>query len=88
MDDGILARIMESSAPESLRDDELELNRFDLTKTRNPRPVRAWVRYADGSLRVDAMAIAWTERAVAIEWDVVGGKSHHAWVWGSAVESR
>ncbi|MEV8252383.1 hypothetical protein AB0O95_00295 [Rhodoglobus sp. NPDC076762] len=88
MDKGIVARIMASSAPDSLSDEELELSRFDLTQTRNPRPVRAWVRYSDGALQVEADAVAWTERAVAIKWQTISGQPHRAWVWGSAVESR
>ena len=78
---------MASSVPHSLSDEELELSRFDLTRTRNPRPVRAWVRYSAGAVNVDARAVAWTERAVAIEWNTISGESHRAWVWGSAVES-
>lgn len=88
MDTGIVARIMESSEPYSLSDEELELSRFDLTRTRNPRPVSAWVRYADGALRVEGVVVGWTERAVAVEWTTASGAVHHAWVWASAVESR
>ncbi|WP_341953603.1 hypothetical protein [Salinibacterium sp. TMP30] len=47
MDANIIARIMASSAPDSLNDEELELSRFDLTRTQNPRPVWAWVRYSE-----------------------------------------
>lgn len=88
MDASIVERIMASSAPESLSDEELELSRFDLTQTRNPRPVWAWVRYSDGALHIEADAVAWTERAVAIKWQSISGEPHRAWVWGSAVESR
>ncbi|MGJ8721058.1 MAG: hypothetical protein ACSHW9_04365 [Salinibacterium amurskyense] len=88
MDTSIVERIMASSAPDSLSDEELELSRFDLTQTRNPRPVWAWVRYSDGALQVEADAVAWTERAVAIKWQTISGQPHRAWVWGSAVESR
>jgi len=38
-------------------------------------------------MRVDAMAVAWSEFAVAIKWESPDGE-HHAWVWGSAVRAR
>lgn len=90
MDARVAERIMRSSTPLSLGDDELELELdvYDLTRTRNPKPVRAWVRYRDGPLRVEAEAHAWTERAVAIEWAGPDNAPHRAWVWASAVEAR
>jgi len=80
--------IMRDSEPVSLTDTELDLDRYDVTRTRNPRPVSAWVRYGAVPLRVEARAVAWTERAVAIEWTTPAGESHHAWVWASSVDNR
>ena len=88
MDNRIAERIMRSSAPLALSDEELELDRYDLTRTRNPKPVRAWVRYAGGPLLVDAHVHAWTDRAVAIEWPGPDTTPHRVWVWVSAVEPR
>lgn len=71
----------------SLSDDELELARFPLTRASVPIPVTAWVRFKGAALKVDARAVAWTPKAVAIEWEV-GGSLQRAWVWASAVERR
>jgi hypothetical protein len=80
-------RAMRSGKPDTLSAVELELSREPLTKAPVPRPVTAWVRYGAESVRVDAVAVAWTEFAVAIKWDAPDGE-HHAWVWGSAVRAR
>lgn len=86
------ARISEreaaGQAPLSLTPDELELATEPLTKTPVPRPVRAWVRFGPVAIKVDAEAVAWTSRAVAIRWTMPSGAEHRAWVWSSAVEPR
>jgi hypothetical protein len=79
--------VMRDKTPLSLTNEELELDTFALTKTPNPMPVRVWVRYGDIAIKVEARAVAWTPRAVAVEWNAPGG-SHRAWVWASAVEGR
>jgi len=71
--------------PTSLTQAELELDVLPLTKTPRPPAVLAWVRYGDVSIRVEARAVAWTPRAVALEWTSPGGEAHRAWVWASAV---
>ena len=85
-------RIAESETqghePFSLTTAELELDTQPLTKTPIAKPVRAWVRFGSVALRVDAEAVAWTERAVAIRWTMASGAEHRAWVWASAVEPR
>ena len=73
--------------PTSLTDVELELDTYPLTKTPRPHAVRAWVRYGPVALRVEARAVAWTTRAVALEWTSPGEEMHRAWVWASAVEA-
>lgn len=50
-----------------------------------PRPVRAWVRYPAIAARVHGRALAWTPRAVYVEWEE--GGTHRAWVWANAVEN-
>lgn len=86
------ARISEREAaghpPLSLTPEELELATERLTRTPVPRPVRAWVRFGPVAMKVDAEAVAWTTRAVAIRWKMPSGAEHRAWVWSSAVESR
>jgi hypothetical protein len=77
--------IMRGVDPATLSAAELELSTYPLTRTPVPLPVRAWVRYGAVPLRVEARAVAWTSRAVAIEWDGPAGP-HRAWVWASAVE--
>ncbi|MBX3099987.1 MAG: hypothetical protein KF761_10450 [Salinibacterium sp.] len=72
--------------PDSLTDEELELDTHDLTRTRRPQHVMAWVRYGKTGMKVDARVVAWTTKAVAIEWTTKTGAVHHAWVWASAVE--
>ena len=85
MDDRIAQRIMASGEPESLTPAELQLDSEPLTRTPVPRPVKVWVRYGGVPVKVDAVAVAWTGRAVAVKWETPGGE-HRAWVWASAVE--
>jgi len=87
MGEKILERVMAESAPSSLKDEELELDVQPLTKPPRAMPVTAWVRYGGGetAVRVEGQAVAWTARAVAVEWKTSGGKVHRAWVWASAV---
>ena len=87
MNDNIARRIMESGMPLSLGSEELALERVPLTRTPRPFEVRRWVRYPDGPLQVDAEAVAWTARAVAVRWKS-GDVVHKAWVWASAVEGE
>lgn len=84
----ISEREAEGHAPLSLTPEELELATEPLTKTPVPRPVRAWVRFGPVAMKVDAEAVAWTGRAVAIRWTMPSGARHKAWVWASAVEPR
>jgi hypothetical protein len=46
--------------------------------------VRAWVRYPAIARQVHGLALAWTPRAVYVEWEDAG--IHRAWVWAPAVE--
>jgi len=85
MSDSIARRIMESGPPLSLGSEELALDRVPLTRTPEPLQVRVWVRYPGGPLQVDAEAVAWTTRAVAVRWKC-DDDVHKAWVWASAVE--
>jgi hypothetical protein len=79
--------VMRDGVPDSLTSTELELKSEPLTRTPRPLPVYAWVRYGKIGIRVKARAVAWTAKAVAVEWDAPQG-SHRAWVWASAVDRR
>jgi hypothetical protein len=87
MDNRVAAGLMAEHSPASLSNIELELDTEPLTRAPVPRPVTAWVRYGPTALKVDAVAVAWTEFAVAIKWPTPAGE-HRAWVWGSAVRAR
>jgi hypothetical protein len=78
--------IMRGGEPESLTAKELELAIEPVTRTPRPMPVTAWVRYGKIGIRVNGRAVAWTSKAVAVEWDGPGEQKHRAWVWASAVE--
>src|SRR4051794_20635064 len=65
-DDKILASLAANGGLQSLSDRELELERELLTVDRDPKPVKAWVRFYSTPLRVDAWAIRWTSKAVEV----------------------
>lgn len=54
-----------------------------VTTASAPISVLAWVRYPQVSTHVTGHALAWTNRAVYIEWENRG--VHRIWVWASAV---
>jgi hypothetical protein len=56
---------------------------YDLAE---PDPVLAWVTSPYRSLEVEARVIAYTERAVLVEWGF-GQAAECAWVWRDAVRS-
>jgi hypothetical protein len=57
---------------------------FDLP---TPDPVLAWLHFTDRALEVEAQVIAWTDRAVLVEWGF-GQSAESAWVWRDAVKPR
>lgn len=61
-----------------------ELGRLPVTSATEPIPVLAWVRYPAVAVHVRGRALAWTPKAVYVEWEHRG--LHRAWVWASAVE--
>lgn len=61
-----------------------ELGGLPATLASDPTTVRAWVRYPAISRHVHGLALAWTPRAVYVEWEDSG--THRAWVWAPAVE--
>ena len=79
--------VMRGRQPTSLKTSELELDKYNLITPPRPVRVRAWVRYGEIPVQVDAEAVKWTERVVAVQWDTPEGQ-HKAWVWSSAVVAR
>lgn len=86
MDARIVEKIMRSGQPLGLTEEELQLDIYPLTRDPQPGTVKAWVRYPSASIQLEALAVAWTPRAVAIRWAGPDGADHRAWVWASAVE--
>ena len=72
--------------PITLSDAELDVESDPIVKADRPIPVRGWVRYPESPTRVEGRAVAWTSRAVEIEWENAAGETRRAWVWSSAVE--
>jgi hypothetical protein len=72
--------------PITLTDAELDLERNPVTRAQTPIPIRAWARYPETPARVEGRAIAWTDRAVQIEWEDIRGEVHRTWVWANAVD--
>lgn len=65
-----------------------ELGNADVTTAAEPIAVSAWVRFPESPIRVSARAIAWTDRAVHVEFTLRDGSTRRAWVWASAVSRR
>jgi hypothetical protein len=61
-----------------------ELGWLPVKMAPEPMHVRVWVRYGDIAEQVHGLALAWTPRAVYVEWEDRG--IHRIWVWASAVE--
>ncbi len=61
----------------------------EIREAREPVPVESWVRFHEASILVkDAVAVAWTDRAICIEWTSRDGAKQRTWVWASAVQRR
>ena len=58
-----------------------------IREAKAPIPVVAWVPFIERDVQLDAYAIAWTSRAVQIEFELRAGSRHCVWVWAGAVES-
>jgi len=77
---------MRSGQPQSLTRAEQQRDEVPITHDPRPNAVRAWVRYPDGPIEVEGLAVMWTARAVAVTWPGPDGVEHRAWVWVGAVE--
>ncbi|MEP6477861.1 MAG: hypothetical protein ABJB03_00590 [Rhodoglobus sp.] len=73
--------------PRALSLGEAELGVDPETFPDAPAPVRvgAWVPFVQATAWVEGRAIAWTDRAVKIQFSVRPGDEYIAWVWADAV---
>lgn len=84
MDQRILEQTAKGGTLQSLTRSELELDSEPFTRAPQPRPVRAWVRFGEIPIMVDAEACSWTAYAVAIRF-TVADTEYKTWVWSSAI---
>jgi len=73
-------------APISLTAREIGAEPTEVAEVETPIPVLAWVRFPETAIHVEARAIAWTDRAVWVEFALRDGSTRRAWVWASAVD--
>ncbi|RYH15229.1 MAG: hypothetical protein EON54_28820 [Alcaligenaceae bacterium] len=86
MNERALQVVARSGKLQSLSSLELRLDEVPLTIDPQPhRRIKAWVRFGDTPVRVDAVAARWTSDAVGIVF-FVGEKELRCWVWNGAVE--
>lgn len=86
MNEKALVTIARGAELQTLTPAELRLDDHPLTVDPRPRrKVKAWVRFGDVPVRVDALAARWTPDAVGIVFHV-GEQEHRCWVWAGAVE--
>jgi hypothetical protein len=74
-----------ATRPSPVQLTQAELGQLPVTEAKNPIEVQAWVRYPETAVRVQGRALAWTARAVWVEFQTREGATHRAWVWASAV---
>ena len=73
--------------PISLSKSELGQDRVTSAEA-EPVDVEAWVRFPEHPIKVQGRAVAWTRRAVWVEFTMRSGATYRAWVWASAVERK
>jgi hypothetical protein len=56
-----------------------------VVRARGPVPVSAWVTLGTTLVKVEGFAVAWTSRAVEVQWPT-DADTRSAWVWASACE--
>jgi hypothetical protein len=62
----------------------------DIVEANKPIAVEAWVRFETPStpVRIEGVAVAWTRRAVQLEYALPDGTARRVWVHASAVDRR
>jgi hypothetical protein len=83
--DAALAESLVRAKPISLTDRQIG---DDIKEARDPIDVVAWVTFREATVHIDARAVAWTERAVRVEFTMRDGSQLSAWVWANAVDRR
>ncbi|MCS5718587.1 hypothetical protein N1027_10625 [Herbiconiux sp. CPCC 205763] len=64
---------------------EAERGAGAVREAEEPPEVEAWVRFPETPVRVRGRAVAWTDRAFWVEFEMRSGATHRVWVWASAV---
>ncbi|WP_396645484.1 hypothetical protein [Microbacterium sp.] len=86
MNDRALVTIARGATLQTLTPAELRLDDVPLTVDPKPRrKVKAWVRFGDVPVRVDALAARWTPDAIGIVFRVEETE-YRCWVWVGAVD--
>jgi hypothetical protein len=86
MNERVMQTVSRNAKLQTLSGQELRLDEVPLTIDPKPRrKVRAWVRFGDVPLQVEAVAARWTADAVGIEF-TIADTAHRCWVWSGAVE--
>ena len=83
--DPALNDLLTRPKPISLSSTELGTDPAGVPETSEVVKVIAWVRYPETAVQVRGRAVAWTDRAVWVEFTTHAGATHRAWVWASAV---
>ena len=63
-----------------------EIGQEGVPDAERPVEVQAWVRFSEATIRVRGTAVAWTTRAVLVEFELRNVGRRRAWVWASAVD--
>lgn len=72
--------------PISLTEEELDFTHHSITEAQTPIPAQAWVRFHEATIHTQCRVIAWTDRAVKVEWTMHSGARRVAWIWSNAAE--
>ncbi|KQX05298.1 MULTISPECIES: hypothetical protein [unclassified Leifsonia] len=75
-----------ATRPQPISLGKAELGDEPVKEADRPIAVSAWVRFPESPIRVRCTAIAWTSKAVRVEFTMKDGAVRRAWVWASAVE--
>jgi hypothetical protein len=81
-----ITEMMLKPKPVTLTEAELDVENDPITEAEQPVKVRAWVRYPETVARMEGKAVAWTSRAVKLQWESADHEMREAWVWASAVD--
>jgi hypothetical protein len=74
--------------PLSLTREEVNPERYPITRAPEPIRARAWVRFHEATIHPEVEVIEWNAIAVRVRWTMHSGQVKTAWVWKGAVESR